>query len=495
MNFVAHLIERFSAESHLTDAASGVSIGGQDLSGEIASMGTAFLEAGLKGGDRLVLCCDLTPSTAIAYLGAIYAGLVAVPVDQKVFREKAEDIFETTEPRGVWVPNSKFSPGESLLADRISIEGLASPNRSAELPFDDGDEDRLAALMMTSGSTGKPRFVQVTHLNLVSNTEAITRSQNLEPSDSAMLVMPINYVFGSSVLHSHLYAGGGVVFDKRFMFPNKVLEAIAEHGCTSFAGVPSAYALLLNHSSLGKIAMPKLKRFLQAGGALPVPSIRELEARMPDVKLYVMYGQTEATARITCLPPEMLATKAGSVGVALDNLSVEVIGENGEILEKGSTGELFVRGPSVSPGYWQEGLSEGVFWNGGLKTGDIGYCDSDGVFWITGRKGDFVKMRGYRVSLSEVNARVHEVEGVSECGSVRVAHPDAGEAVVVFISTAGVIEDDEALKVRIRKAVPSHWVLQEIHLLDEIPKNANGKISRTSLEQMAHDSGFLATHA
>src|SRR5262249_17574952 len=127
----------------------------------------------------------------------------------------------------------------------------------------------LAVLMATSGSTGALRFVMVSHGNLIANTEAIIRSQRLASDERAMLILPVSYVFGASVMHTHLYDGGGVVFDRRFMFPDKVLQAIAQFNCTTFAGVPTVYNVLLRRSNIRRISMPSLRRFLQAGGPWP----------------------------------------------------------------------------------------------------------------------------------------------------------------------------------------------------------------------------------
>ena len=133
--------------------------------------------------------------------------------------------------------------------------------------------------------------------------EAIIRSQRLGSDERALLILPVSYCFGASVLHTHLYRGGAVVFDSRFMFADKVLRAIAYHSCTSFAGVPTAYQILLRRSNIRAIPLPSLRRFLQAGGALAVASIQQMRTIVPHAEFFVMYGQTEATARISCLPP------------------------------------------------------------------------------------------------------------------------------------------------------------------------------------------------
>src|SRR5208337_5366385 len=189
--------------------------------------------------------------------------------------------------------------------------------------------------MATSASTGIPRFVMISHGNLIANTEAIIRSQQLTHDERAMLILPVSYCFGASVLHTHLYQGGGVVFDRRFMFPDKVLRSMAQLGCTTFAGVPTVYNVLLRRSNLRRTDLPRLRRFLQAGGSLAPQRIKEMREAVPSANFYVMYGQTEATARISCMEPERWDEKAGSVGRPLDNLTVRIVDEQGNDLDAG----------------------------------------------------------------------------------------------------------------------------------------------------------------
>jgi len=327
----------------------------------------------------------------------------------------------------------------------------------------------------------------VSHRNLISNTEAIIRSQRLAADERAMLIMPVSYCFGASVLHSHLYQGGGVVFDSRFMFPDKVLQAIGKYRCTTFAGVPTVYNILLRRSNLRSVKLPSLRRFLQAGGALAPDCIDELRRTVPGADFFVMYGQTEATARISCLPAERLDEKLGSAGIPLENVIVRVIDEYGHQLEDGHTGEIQVSGPSVCTGYLDEPeATQTKFSDGWLKTGDLGYRDRDGYIWIQGRSSDFVKIRGYRVGIAEVEARVGAVAGVCECAAAGVQHPEAGEALALFlVKEAGDDDGSNSLLERVRQALPSQWTCTSIKIVPELPRTSNGKIARSQLQTFA----------
>jgi acyl-CoA synthetase (AMP-forming)/AMP-acid ligase II len=483
-NFAGRLVERLGPCSCLIDAATGRTIRPEDLPRLIAAHGASLLSAGLREGDRVLIGCSLSPSSALVYLGAMYAGLVAVPVEDRVLTASAAMLLEATGAKAVWTEAGLRGRG-NYKGSVLCLEGdLARESLEMMLPAACVASD-LAALMATSGSTGVPRFVMVSHGNLIANTQAIIRSQRLASDERAMMILPVSYCFGASVLHSHLYQGGGVVIDRRFMFPDKVLQAIAHFGCTTFAGVPTVYNVLLRRSNIRRIAMPGLRRFLQAGGALAPQKISEMRAAFPLTKFYVMYGQTEATARISCMEPERWEEKRGSVGLPLDNLIARIANEQGNDLPAGQVGELRVKGPSICSGYLNDPEEmRGVFCDGWLRTGDFARQDEEGYLWIVGRKGLFLKMRGIRVSFAEVEERVTAIPGVYECAAIAVEHLEAGEALVLLI-----VPDQGAtiLEEEVRRHLPAHWALDAIRLISELPKTSAGKIARSSLSLLGKE--------
>ena len=476
-NFAGRLVKRLGPASCLIDAATQRTICAEELPRLIAAHGAALLSAGLRKGDRVLIGCSLTPSTVLVYLGAMYAGLVAVPVEDREVRESATKLLEVTGAKAVWTETAVHAGGGDKGVRWLQGE-LDHEVRTMMPPADCVAGD-LAALMATSGSTGIPRFLMVTHGNLIANTEAIIRSQGLASDDRAMLVLPLSYCFGASVLHTHLYQGAGVVLDRRFMFPDKVLHAVNEFGCTSFAGVPTVYNVLLRRSNIRQVAMPGLRRFLQAGGALAPQRIREIRAACPLTRFYVMYGQTEATARISCMEPERWEGKSGSVGQPLDNLTVSIVDEDGNDLPAGQVGELRVKGPSICAGYWNDPEeTRRVYSDGWLRTGDLARQDEEGYLWIEGRKGAFVKIRGIRVSLADVEARVTAIPGVYECAARGIDHPEAGEALVLYVvpdEGATILEED------IRRQLPVHWVVDSTRMVTGLPKTSAGKTALSLL--------------
>jgi len=476
-NFSARLLDRLTNSSRLADAATGLTLSRTQLAACVRGFAFGLEAAGLRRGDHILIRCGLTPASAIAYLGALYGGLVAVPVSDQVLAASGETTLRKAAARAIWTEAGI----ECDWAERAGARHLQGPlsgvNGSAPASV---DGDRLAALMLTSGSTGSAKLVQVSHGNLIANTEATIRSQRLASDDCALLVLPIHYCFGASVLHTHLYQGGGVVFDSRFMFPDKVLRAIDEYGCTTFAGVPTVFNILLRRSNLKSIPLRSLRRFLQAGGPLAPDRIRELREIVPHVPLYVMYGQTEATARIACLPPERLHDKLGSVGVPLDNLIARVVDNDAADVPIGQSGELWVRGPSICSGYFGEPEQTALkLHDGWLATGDIVKLDRDGYLWIVGRKSEFIKMRGIRVSFAEIEARVAAVPGVAECAASAVPHAEAGEAIALYVVAES--GKDHELLPSIRRILPLEWICDSVDVVNTLPRNAQGKLMRPLL--------------
>jgi acyl-coenzyme A synthetase/AMP-(fatty) acid ligase len=263
------------------------------------------------------------------------------------------------------------------------------------------------------------------------------------------------------------------------MFADKVLHAINQYNCTTLAGVPFVYNTLLRNSNLRSISLPGLRRFLLAGGALGPEAVQEVHRTVPTADFFVMYGQTEATARISCLAADRLSDKLGSAGLPLDNLEVRIADAGGRVVKQGQVGEIQLRGPSVCAGYFDDPeATKQKFGEGWLKTGDLACCDQDGYLWIKGRAEEFVKVRGRRVSLAEVESTVGSISGIAECAAIGLNHAELGETLGLLI----VAEDSEdVLTQRIRRALPPTWTAAALKFVSEIPKTGSGKIARGQL--------------
>jgi acyl-CoA synthetase (AMP-forming)/AMP-acid ligase II len=233
--------------------------------------------------------------------------------------------------------------------------------------------------------------------------------------------------------------------------------------------------------------LPSLRLIQQAGGKLPPVLIEELLAAKPAATLFVMYGQTEATARLSYLPPGKLRDKPGSVGKGIPGVELRVLNENGAPVAPGDRGEIYATGANISPGYYEdpEG-SVAKFTPRGLRTGDMAVVDDDGCIFIVDRRDDFIKSWGHRVSSQEVEAAALRMEQLVSAAVIGVPDDQAGEAVTLFVTArpGAEVTPDEVLAV-CRQHLPKYMVPRSVLIRDALPLNANGKIAKPRLREMA----------
>ena len=380
---------------------------------------------------------------------------------------------------------SVFPERVHRLTDELRRHGRAPPNGPS--PRRDSMPDSDAALMFTSGTTARPKAVRVTHRNIQANTESIVSYLGLEETDCMMVILPFFYCFGTSLLHTHLRVGGSLALSNSFTFPETTLDMMESAGCTGFAGVPSSFQLLLRISTFKKRPLPRLRLIQQAGGKLHDVLIEELVAAKPHAKVYVMYGQTEATARLSYLPPDMLTTKLGSIGRGIPGVELRVVGEGGEPVRPGEVGEIVARGENVSPGYFNDPQSTAEkFVDGALHTGDLATVDEEGFITIVDRKDDFIKSWGYRVSSQEIESCVLQIPDIVSAAAVGVPDLRSGEAIHVFVTTRpGANITPEAIQVHCREHVAKHMVPEVVRVIGSMPLNSNGKVLKSELRRMA----------
>jgi long-chain acyl-CoA synthetase len=341
----------------------------------------------------------------------------------------------------------------------------------------------IAARSASMLRTGAPRGVMLRHVNLRANTASILSYLGLTEQDRVMCVLPLYYVYGLSLLHTHVAAGGSIVLDNRFAFPNVVVSAMNEHEVTGFAGVPSSFTLLLHRSNLPETTFPTLRYVTQAGGAMPPARIREWLDRGPRVPFYVMYGATEAAARLCYLPPQDLERKLGSIGKAIPNVEMQVIREDGRPAAPGEVGELVARGANIALGYWNSpSETADRFAPHTFRTGDLGYADEDGFLFIVGRRHDMIKVGAHRVGAKEIEDVLCEHPAVHEAAVVGAAHDLLGEAPVAFVAArTGAPLSEGELQLHCKERLAPHKVPVRVFVRDELPKLGMGKTDRAAL--------------
>ncbi len=466
----------------------------RQLSALVQRLAGTFLSWDMQKGDRVGLWSENSPFFVAAYLAVIRAGLVVVPFQTDSTRETFNRIAREAGLRALLGSrrfSSRLIPWAHdlglLFFSEVHLATLPEPTAVA-FPEIDPVHD-LAALMFTSGSTGIPKGVMVTHRNLEANTRDIVRYMGLTRTDRVMVILPFHYCFGLSLLHTHLMAGASLVLNNQFLYPEAILEDMLAKDCTGLAGVPATFQILLRKSRFKQMRFPALRWFQQAGGKLHDPFIKEIIQTFPRVQYFLMYGQTEATARLSFLPPERLADKLGSIGRGLSSTRLEVLKSDGCPVNPGSddVGEIVATGDNITLGYWNDPVETAKFFkNGKLYTGDLARVDADGFIYIVERDREMIKSGGNRVSAKEVENVIAELPAVIEVAVIGVPHELLGEAIKAFVVVAptAVLTADQVIN-HCRHRLPATKCPESVQFLPALPHNSSGKVTKPRLKELA----------
>jgi long-chain acyl-CoA synthetase len=306
-----------------------------------------------------------------------------------------------------------------------------------------------------------------------------------------MAVLPFHYVYGKSLLNTHVAVGGSVVIENRFMYPQEALDTLEREEATGFSGVPSTFAILLNKSNLASRTLPSLRYVTQAGGAMAPDLTRRLIEALPGKKIFIMYGATEASARLSYLDPADLPRKIGSIGKAIPNVELRVLREDGSEAEVGEVGEIVARGSNLMAGYWNDPEeTAAVLDEHGYHTGDLGRRDEEGFLYVVGRKREMIKSGAHRISPKEIEEALVEHPSVHEAAVVGVPDEILGDAIVAFVTPRpGSAVEPPAVLEWCRERLPAYKVPTAIRILREFPRNTSGKIDKLALRRESEEKG------
>jgi acyl-CoA synthetase (AMP-forming)/AMP-acid ligase II len=470
----------------------------RDVASAVRRVRARLASVGVANGDRVAILMRNSPHYAAAFFGTLAAGGAAVPLNVQeranvVARQIAHVdcravIVDSEHPEWRALTAQLESSGRSVLpvAVRDDVDShavfCAAMAGGEELPTERSNEAALAMVLHTSGTTARPKAVMLSHGNLSANARAIAEYLEITATDVVLCVLPFHFSYGASVLNSNLLCGANVLLEDNFAFPHLVLKRVQEARVTGLPGVPSTFALLLGRCRLADFDLEHLRYITQAGGPMPKAHMEQLRADAPGARLYVMYGQSEATARLTYLPPEKLDEKLGSVGIPLPGTAIE-IRRAGAVVPPGESGEICARGPGVMMGYWGDPeLSASVLEAGWLHTGDLGHFDDDGYLYIDGRASEMIKVGAFRVSPQEVEEVIATFPGVEEVGVTGVADALLGQAIkAVVVMRAGAEPNQLAIKAHCRAHLAAYKVPKTVDFAGQLPRTSSGKIQRYSL--------------
>lgn len=387
-----------------------------------------------------------------------------------------------------------------VLTDEASARRMASWSEAPEvlyetrsgLPVPDAAPDVGAvkpgdpsAVFFTSGSTGEPLGAMLSHRGILSNCTAVADVLRIRADERTMVPLPFHHIYGFSVLLSHIIRGACVVPEPGFLYPQQSLEKLRAKACTGFSGVAFHYRALLERTDLAERPLSALRYWTQAGEAMPEELTRRLLSAHPDKKLYLMYGQTEASPRITILDAAKALLKPLSVGSPLPGVRIDIRDEEGRPVETGAEGEVVVAGAGVMLGYWNRpDQTARVFDTAGwMRTGDIGRLDAEGDLYITGRKRHFLKVGGRRVVPEEIEIVLRAIPGVRECAVVGTADAVLGERPLAIIAGSSTLEGPAVLEA-CRLKLPPHKVPKAVRIVDRLPRTSAGKMDWAGLRRL-----------
>ena len=458
-------------------------------------LGSLLQQSGVRKGDRVGIFLRRSIDAGLALFATWHAGGVAVILNDSLRTRQVHHILEHSEAACVITDSRQMLAVPSFPSAVINVDAL--PSADGRRPPDGLIGADLAVLIYTSGSTGLPKGVMLSHDNLLSGVQIVSQYLELTGRDVILSVLPFSFDYGLNQLLTSLHVGGTLVI-QRSLFPPDICRTIRREGVTGLAGVPTLWLQLTGRlSPFLKTSCPALRYITNSGGPLPEPTVRAIRAAHPHVRVYLMYGLTEAF-RSTYLPPEEIDRRPSSMGKAIPNVEVLVVGEDGRRCGPGEVGELVHRGANICLGYWRDAESTGRVFrrhpfaesrNGRTEivvfSGDLVTTDAEGYLYYVGRKDMLIKSRGVRVSPEEIERSVQASGLVSQAVAFGVPRPHGDTDIVVAVVAAdGAGVDERALDAFCREAMPDYMWPRHIWALPAFPLTSSGKPDRCAIRSM-----------
>jgi long-chain acyl-CoA synthetase len=452
----------------------------------------------IQPGDRVGLLLKNCPEFIPSLFGILHAGAVAVPINNflkpdevgYILNDAGADVLITDAEVGAHLasggtvrPALKIARAEDLVGSRraAAFSGPTPPPGAPE-PLAQRSESDLAVLIYTSGTTGRPKGAMLSHGNLLHNVESCRLVLHTVATDRLAVLLPLFHSYMLTVgVFLPLLVGGSIVLVKSLHPVRNALQEIFSRQATLLPGIPQFYRSMVH----APIHPPIPLRICISGAApLPAPILHEFEAKF-HIPLIEGYGLSEASPVVTKNPLDS-TRKPGSIGLPIPHVEVSIQDEAGHLLAANQIGELCVRGGNVMMGYWNlpEETAK-VMRDGWLLTGDVGYRDEEGYYFITDRKKDMLLVNGINVYPREIEEVIYHFPGVKEAAVIGKPDPRKGEQPIAFVvATDGAVLEERAIQQFLRERLADYKVPRKVLVLPALPRNATGKILKTALRQI-----------
>lgn len=413
-----------------------------------------------------VICKNTLPSL-IGYLAGLCSNNTVCLLSNELEKKLFVNLILKYDPDWMWVPDDAIFYEFTGYEPVIKLHGFVLLFSRAKIRKDTLIHQDVAVLLSTSGTTGSPKMVRLSYDNIQSNAVSIVKYLNITSEDKPITTLPMQYSYGLSVINSHLTAGATLLLTESGVMSKDFWQFFKANEGTSFAGVPYIYQILYR-LRFGEMDLPSLKAITQAGGRLDdrLQKYFVEVSKQKNIRFFVMYGQTEATARISYIPPDRISQKIGSIGVAIPGGELELDGEQ----------QLIYKGPNVMMGYAESrsDLIKGDLLFGRLETGDLAKKDEENFYYIVGRKKRFIKLFGLRINLDEVEQILSD-----KCGQSCYCVGD-DNCMKVFII-------DQAISLVVKKTLTEvfhlHASSYKISVISSIPRLSTGKVDYKALQE------------
>ncbi len=473
-----------------------------ELAHRVSDFAVVLMSQGCTRGDRVIIFMENGFEAVIAVFGVVMTGGCIVVVNPATQAERLAAIIDDSGSRLVITSREKIAvltdaehiAGKTIgriVADDESAEtgnGGSTIQRqdSAVVCAEAFTESDLAAIIYTSGSTGRPKGVAMLHRNIHAAVGSVAEYLGNNESDIVLNVLPLSSSYGLLQLLVTFHTGGTLVLERGFGYPFEVLSKITQERVTGFAGTPTIFALLLRLRDVKPADVASLRYVTNAAAALPASFVPRLRAMFPTTNLFLMHGLTECL-RTMYLPPADVDVRPTSAGRSMKNIECWVGTSDVTPVPPGVVGELFVRGPSVMQGYWNNqqatdaALLPGRYpWERILRTADLFTMDKDGYFYFVARSDELIKSKGEKVSPIEVEDVLYSLEGVTECRVIGVPDDVLGQAIKAeIVQREGMAFTVQEVKTHCRSHLEDFKIPHIVCFVSELPKTAGGKIKRT----------------
>ena len=477
-----------------------------------------LVQNGIRKGDLVAIYLNNSWECAVALYGVTFAGAAFLVINPQTKAEKFQYILNDSGAKTLISESAlhqeiipALNVSESITdliitgdTSRFQFTGSKKLTALEDILLKEKQEavfpriipNDLAALIYTSSSTGFPKGVMMTHQSMVFTSWSLIEYLRLSEEDRIILLSPLAFDYGLYQLLMAITMGGSIILEQSFIFQATIYKNIEKYKPTVFPGVPTIYAMMIAANKKSKLAFESIKRVTNTAAALPAEFIPDLKEIFPNALIFKMYGLTECK-RVCYLEPELVDEKPGSVGKAIPGTEVFLLTPNGEKVPAGERGILHVRGPHVMLGYWHKEELSNEMLKPGFLPGEKILCsndwfrmDEDGFLYFLGRNDDIIKTRGEKVSPVEIENVIHKLPEIKETVVFGVPDEVLGESIVAMVTTYGnsSINAKEIQKECMSK-LESFMIPQKVVFMDEMPKNANGKIDKKRLKENYLENG------